>query len=227
MLVQTENEKVWIKFPASTMVSKSALRNCQDRSFAEFNMMIHERKIVKFIFCVHNYACICQRSDVFKSFMTVADSSKINCERKHVCLHLKTREITPGDWQKGNKYVSFRLHSLANQMRYYTDFRSPPFTHGNIRQHLRMRISLFAVIDAFSANEKFKIETNVWGRWGRWIVVRKVKWIGRKTAEGKQSTAEGEKSLRRGKKVLRRGKKIWGERAEYRRMLKKEKKTCL
>ena len=70
-----------------------------------------------------------------------------------------------------------------------------------------MRISLFAVIDAFSANEKFKIETNVWGRWGRWIVVRKVKWIGRKTAEGKQSTAEGEKSSAEGKKSSAEGEK--------------------
>ena len=59
------------------MVSKSDLRNCQDRSFAVFNMMVKEsfRKFVKFIFCViHNYACIGQRYDVFESAMIVADS---------------------------------------------------------------------------------------------------------------------------------------------------------
>ena len=68
-------------------------------------MMVKEyfRKCVKFIFCViHNYGCIGQRYDVFKSVMIVADSYKRLQDKmrsKQSCrimdAHFKTREITP------------------------------------------------------------------------------------------------------------------------------------
>ena len=99
---------------------------------------------------------------------------------------------------------------IRKKNRWITDIRSPPVTYGNIRQHLRMRISLYAVIDAISANDKFEIENNVWGRWGRWIVGGKVEWRGRKTAKGKHSSAEGETILWKGKKSEGKGPKIGG-----------------
>ena len=98
--------KVWIKFPASTMVTKSALRNCQDRSFAEFNMMIHEQSLwnsysAYTIMRVFVNDPMCWK--VLRLLQTVIKVCKINYDRNHICVHFKTREISPSGWFESRK----------------------------------------------------------------------------------------------------------------------------
>ena len=94
--------KVWIKFPASTVVSKSALRNCQDRSFAELPWWFMNENLLNSysaytIMRVFVNDPICLK--VLWLLQTVIEGCKKNCDRKHIYAHFKKREITP-KWHK-------------------------------------------------------------------------------------------------------------------------------